>query len=337
MQGTCGSADLQVEFADKGLPSKRVWRIPNGVDTDFFQSANPDRRRQLAAQLELPTERPIALFVGVFDERKRIAWLVEQWIETEGFGTGRHLVAVGPTSRESYGKALKAELRQRAEQRPDLVTIRAFTPAIRDYYQASQILLFPSSKEGLPNTVLEAMACGLPCVVARASGARELVKDGVNGATFTVDDGNDLARALHSIAGAETELGAKSRNIVLEEFGIEAIADRYEALYRELLQAQRKQPSTRLASNLGDTAGDVLEIRRPPALTRWRGFCHVPDLIRSATTSAQRGRGRRLTSPAWKLCSRPSTSSSRAPVASIPACTPAMRRSPATNCTGSPR
>jgi glycosyltransferase involved in cell wall biosynthesis len=236
------SADLQVEFADKGLATERVWHIPNGVDTDFFQPAGLDRRQELAAQLELPAERPIALFVGVFDERKRIAWLVEQWIATEGFGTRRHLLAVGPTSRESYGKALKTELRQRAEQRPDLVTIRDCTPEIRDYYQASQVLVFPSSKEGLPNTVLEAMACGLPCVVARAPGSRELVKDGINGATFAVDDADDLRRALHRITGAEDELGARGRNIVLERFGIESITDRYEALYAHLLQAQRKRP-----------------------------------------------------------------------------------------------
>lgn len=236
------SAELKVEFADKGLPTEHVWHIPNGVDTEFFQPVESKRRQQLAAQLELPTERSIALFVGVFDERKRIGWLVEQWIATEGFGTGRHLVAVGPTSRDNRDKALKAELRQGAEQRPDLVTIRDFTPAIRDYYQASQVLVFPSSKEGLPNTVLEAMACGLPCVVARAHGSRELVKDSINGATFAVDDVDGLARALDSISDAETELGANSRNIVLEQFGIEAIADRYEALYEQLLQAQRKRP-----------------------------------------------------------------------------------------------
>ena len=234
------SADLRAEFADKGLATERVWHIPNGVDTDFFQPVGQERRQQLAARLALPTERPIALFVGVFDTRKRIAWLVEQWIATEGFGTGRHLVAVGPASRDQNDKTLKAELRQRAEQHPDLVTVHDFTPAIRDYYQAAQVLLFPSSKEGLPNTVLEAMACGLPCVVARAPGSRELVKDGFNGATFAIDDADDLARALHGIVGAEARLGANSRAIALARYGIEAIADQYAALYQQLLRAHRK-------------------------------------------------------------------------------------------------
>jgi len=233
------SADLRTEFVASGLAEERVWQIPNGVDTDRFAPVSPDQRRRMAASLGLPEDRPIALFVGVFDERKRIAWLVRQWVEREALGSGAHLVAVGPTSRDAYGESLRAELERHAARRPDLVTIRDFTPRIRDYYQAARLLIFPSSREGLPNTVLEAMACGLPCVVARAPGSDELVEDGVNGATFTVDDSDSLRAALGSVAAGADAMGAAGRRIATERFGIERVADAYEALYERLLSARR--------------------------------------------------------------------------------------------------
>ncbi len=229
------SEELQAEFAQKGLAAERVWHIPNGVDTGRFRPVDEQRRRELAAALDLPADRPIALFVGVFDERKRIAWLLREWVAANGFDTGVHLVAVGPTSRDSYGAALKQELHDLARAHPALLTVRDFSADIVRHYQAASLLLFPSLKEGLPNTVLEAMACGLPCVVARAPGSQELVHDGVNGATFAVDDTAELRDALQRVLPALAPLGARSREIAVQHYAIGAIADRYEALYAHLL------------------------------------------------------------------------------------------------------
>ena len=229
------SDELREEFTEKGLAGDRIWQIPNGVDTERFVPANEAERLAAAAALGLPTDRPIALFVGVFDERKRIGWLLREWVARNGFDLGMHLVAVGPTSRDTYGKALKEELGGLAAANPELVTVHDFSPDIIRYYQAASLLLFPSLKEGLPNTVLEAMACGLPCVVARASGSRELVHDDVNGATFAVDDAAELKAALARVLPNRAALGAESRRIAEQGYGIERIADQYEALYAHLL------------------------------------------------------------------------------------------------------
>jgi glycosyltransferase involved in cell wall biosynthesis len=234
------SEELRDEFAQKGLAAERVWHIPNGVDTTRFVPVTEAERRTLCAELALPTDRPIGLFVGVFDNRKRVAWLLREWVAARGFGTDVHLVAVGPTSRDGYGEQLKEELRALAQAHPGLVTVRDFSPDIVRYYQAASLLVFPSLKEGLPNTVLEAMACGLPCVVARASGSRELVHDDVNGATFAVDDVEELRGALARVLPARAELGAASRRIATSAYGIDRIADSYEALYAHLLQAHRQ-------------------------------------------------------------------------------------------------
>ncbi len=227
------SADLRLEFEAKGLKTDRIHTIPNGVDMDRFCPASAAEKATLAAALGVPGDRPIGLLVGVFDERKRIAWLMEEWIREHAFGTGSRLLAVGPTSRDSYGPALRGRLEALAAAHPDLVTIRDFTPRIEDYYRLADFFVFPSSNEGLPNAVLEAMSCGLPCVATRVSGACDLIRDGATGMSFGVGDSAALAAAVAAVQGeAGLGMGAAARRLVAEEYDIDRVATRYEALYR---------------------------------------------------------------------------------------------------------
>jgi glycosyltransferase involved in cell wall biosynthesis len=84
----------------------------------------------------------------------------------------------------------------------------------------------------MPNVVLEAMASGLPCVAARASGSRELVVDGETGCLYEPDDADSLARAVGRCLGADGRgMGAEARRIAQERYAIDRIAERYEALY----------------------------------------------------------------------------------------------------------
>ncbi|HSQ08919.1 MAG TPA: glycosyltransferase family 4 protein [Chromatiaceae bacterium] len=90
----------------------------------------------------------------------------------------------------------------------------------------------------LPNAVLEAMACALPCCVARVSGSHELIQDGRTGATFPTDDADGLGQAIAAVTGARGEaLGQAARALVAERFDIERVADQYEALYARILRA----------------------------------------------------------------------------------------------------
>jgi glycosyltransferase involved in cell wall biosynthesis len=230
------SRDLEREFMAKGLRAGRIRHIPNGVDTERFQPADAQARRAAAAALGLSPGRSIALFVGVLDQRKRIEWLAQRWISTNGFGTGMLLLAVGPTSREPYGESVRSTLEHWAAAHPDLLRVDSHTCDIRPYYHASDCFVFPSSNEGLPNALLEAMACGLPAAATRVSGSNELVQDGGTGATFAVDDADGLARALRAVQGdAGRRMGERARALVKADFAIDTVAERYEALYGELL------------------------------------------------------------------------------------------------------
>jgi len=149
-------------------------------------------------------------------------------------------LGVGPTSREPYGEDLRRQLDGLAAAHPGLLRIDAHTEDIAPYYRASDCFVFPSSNEGLPNALLEAMACGLPAVASRVSGCNELVRDGETGATFEVDDAVGLAAALGAIRGpAGRRMGEQARALVVRQYSIDRIAARYEQLYECLLAKKR--------------------------------------------------------------------------------------------------
>ncbi len=122
------------------------------------------------------------------------------------------------------------------QQAPEHFMLRSFTPDILPYYQSADVLVLPSLKEGLPNVVLEAMACGLPCVAARASGSRELILQGRTGFTYQHGEVDALVQGLRQCLGpAGRAMGIEARQLVEARYSIRAVADAYEALYAQLL------------------------------------------------------------------------------------------------------
>ena len=240
------SEDLAQEFRAGGIDPARIRFLPNGVDTERFHPAVAEARPDLRASLGLPAERPIVLYIGVLDERKNILWLAQQWVVQRGFGTGALLVAVGPQSREDPEGGLRGRLERLSHDAPELFHLRDYTPDILPWYQCADVLVLPSLKEGLPNVVLEAMACGLPCVAARASGSRELIRQGETGFTYEHGQAEEMAAALKRCLGPEGRaMGENARRQVEARYSIRSIADRYEDLYAQLLGMQASARTAR--------------------------------------------------------------------------------------------
>lgn len=235
------SRDLEAEFYRAGLPKERVYYIPNGVDTVRFHPIDPDEKRSLRVTLGLPLEHPLALTVGVFDQRKNIGWLIKQWGKHDAFGTGAVLLAIGPQSREDPDGRFLKSLQNLASKKPGILCLMDQVEDIERYYQVADLFILPSTNEGMPNVVLEAMASGLPCVATKVSGTKELVRDGETGYTFEVGDPTSLRQAVFRILNNwKGSFGHRGRKMVEEKYSLTVLAERYEVLYQNLVSSKSK-------------------------------------------------------------------------------------------------
>ena len=230
------SHDLINEFSRGGVSRHRIHHVPNGVDVRRFHPlAAPEAKAQRATR-GVPTDQPVALYVGVLDQRKNILWLAEQWAAHDAFGTGALLLAVGPQGRGDVDGSLRARLLELAQHHPTRLMVHDFHADVAPYYQCADLLVLPSIKEGLPNVVLEAMACGLPCVSTRVSGSQDLIVDGHTGFTYEPDDVEGLGDAVrHCLGQGHALLGENAARIAHQRYSISTVTDAYQTIYARLL------------------------------------------------------------------------------------------------------
>lgn len=160
-----------------GISQKRIEVIPNGIDLSVFSPVSPERKRELRAELELPQDDPIVLYVGSVLARKGVEVLIDAWESVLNRQPRARLVIVGstgqrPTIRDTKGKS---EVDRYVESvfdqieglsNPGSVIFAGEVENVQEYYRTADLFAFASRREGLPSVVLEAMGCGLPCVVA---------------------------------------------------------------------------------------------------------------------------------------------------------------------------
>jgi glycosyltransferase involved in cell wall biosynthesis len=199
--------------------------IPNGVDTEFFHP---------------PAQRPVSdrfrvAFVGRFQAQKNLAVLLEQFAQMRDKAPRRvelHLVGDGPLFTEL--RAQSASLRLNGE-----ITWHGWLPReeLRAVLQSCDCFVNPSQYEGMPNAVLEAMACGLPVVASRVPGNEDLVIDGETGLLFDLASPSTLALQLESLANdpqVRDRMGRAGRAVVERDYSWRNVAERYAALFDSL-------------------------------------------------------------------------------------------------------
>lgn len=211
------------------LREARFVSIPNPIDTTLFW---PIDRREARQRLGLPEEKRLILFAAakLSDTRKGAAFLLEACrllaAEMEG---ELEIILMGSDATEL--SALSP------------VPVRALgyisgAAKLAEAYSCADLFVIPSLEDNLPNTIMEAMACGTPCVGFRTGGIPEMIDHAVNGYVAASRDSVDLARGIawvlrHPEPG---NLSAACREKVMRCYQESVVAKKYIALYQKLIQ-----------------------------------------------------------------------------------------------------
>ncbi|GAA5070594.1 glycosyltransferase family 4 protein [Lysobacter panacisoli] len=191
--------------------------IANGVDTTFFHPpAVP------------PADEVVRLlFAGRFTEQKNLSVLIRAFESARSQTPSLHLTMVGDGPLRD---SLQREARELGVD--SAITWRGWLtkPELGALYRESHVFVNPSLYEGMPNTVLEAMASGLPVIASGVAGNDELVKHEQTGLLFDLAEPQALVAAISRLAAdARTRevLGSAARQSMLDGYSWEATARRY--------------------------------------------------------------------------------------------------------------
>lgn len=210
----------------------RATVIPNGVGSMD--------RRQLQCPPEMREDRFNLAVVGRLDTVKGHQVAIEA-VAAQGLPPDLYLQIVGLGPCEPALRAL-AKARGIAHR----VHFVGFRRNVYDYIAHCHALLIPSLHEGLPYTLLEAMALGTPIIASRVGGLAEVLRDGVTALLVPPGDATALARAivgLHDDPELRRRLGENAQRLQQAHYSLEAMAERYLSVYRELLTAKRLSPT----------------------------------------------------------------------------------------------
>lgn len=214
----------------RGLGIQRVRLWPKAVDTELF---HPDRKT--GAMRERLTDghpdAPLMVYVGRLSYEKRIDWLYAPVTQLPGVRLA--LIGSGPA---------EATLRQRFAGTNTVFTGYMSGPDLAAAYASADVFAFPSDTETLGFVAMEAMACGVPPVGARAGGIPDVIRDGENGLMFTPGDLGDLTDKLGRLLfdpALRRRLGDQAR-ADMERFGWRAATEALVEHYRKAIRVKRR-------------------------------------------------------------------------------------------------
>lgn len=212
---------------DAGYSLGKIQMIPNAVDLSRFRKSDFEEG--------LRRSGVIVVFSGRMAPVKGLDILIEAWsmvIRNCSEATPRLLLAGdGP---------IKSKLVELVEKKRlnDSVTFLSWVPEISEILNNADIYVQPSRQEGLPNSVLEAMAASLPVVATRVSGNIDLVVNRENGFLVDVGCAEELAKALCKLIGnpaLRKVMGTHSRHIIEESYQLPTVLDKLSKAYRKEL------------------------------------------------------------------------------------------------------
>lgn len=214
------------------IKGHKVTNVPNPIDIQRFA---PNDKIKARKHCGLPIDRKLILFgsAKITDKRKGIDYFIDSC---------RILEKINPTLKGDLGVVVYG---QNANEMKTLLPFEVFPlnyikseDVLVDVYNAVDLFVTPSLEENLPNTIMEAMACGTPCVGFNVGGIPEMIDHQINGYVAQYKSAEDFAQGINNVLNHK-EYGVLSRNArqkVVENYSPEVVAQQYIAIYKECSQ-----------------------------------------------------------------------------------------------------
>jgi len=215
------SDEIKFQLLNYGFPAKRIISVPNGVNTQLFY---PNNER---------INHHNIVFIGRLVAEKGVRTLIQAIaiLQDEFPNISLDIIGDGYDKKELQNMAKDLKLEQS-------VFFLGKKNKIYVFLNRADIYVQPSLHEGLPNSLIEAMACGLPVVVTNVGGMPDIVKDSVDGFVVEPSNVNSLVNAIRKLLynpALRDQMGAAGRSKIEKYYSLEFVTDNYITLYQQLL------------------------------------------------------------------------------------------------------
>jgi glycosyltransferase involved in cell wall biosynthesis len=240
------NASVLVKKAKAFTEGREITLIPNGVDTEHFKPV--PKNKVLAEMLGLAKDvifgepsltsggiSTVIGFVGELREKKGLKTLLDAYALVNKKQPVTLLI-VGEV-RQGEDKQFLDEFKITNPQLPMIVTGYISPKSLPTYYSLIDVFVHPSLRDGMPNAVLEAMACEKAVVATKVGGVSDVIKDRENGLTVPVNDAESLSKeilALLNDQALRVRLGKSARETIQKEFTLQKELDANLDIYKTL-------------------------------------------------------------------------------------------------------
>jgi glycosyltransferase involved in cell wall biosynthesis len=208
----------------------------NGIDTEHYdrKKVSPKHIDALEKQLQITPQDMVFLFIGRVVKDKGINELVNAFDDLSKSHSNTKLIIVGPSEKELDPIDDITETLIKSNKN---IYETGMVEDIRPYVAISDVLTFPSYREGFPNVVLQASCMETPCIVTDINGCNEIISDNFNGLIIPVKDSDALKESmLHLYDNPEKtkELAKNARQNIIDKYKRELVWKELLKLYNSL-------------------------------------------------------------------------------------------------------
>lgn len=225
-----GCSKWITEMAQKSslLEGASFASIPNPIDISVFKPLSKDDSRD---RFHLSEGKFLLLFAAakLSDRRKGAAYLIEACSVLKQYYADKIEIVLMGNGSEELCQALPFKVNSLGYISDTSTMVAA--------YSCADLFVIPSLEDNLPNTIMESMACGTPCVGFATGGIPEMIDHCVNGYIANYKDANDLANGIQWVLEHKDRQSLSDACVkkVRESYTEEVVAKQYMALYKELL------------------------------------------------------------------------------------------------------